>query len=300
MKPDEERRWHHLLEPLKEVPPPDPRRIQAARNWFLLEARRIRLQRAESPGPLMRLYQQIATPSRRRRFSMVQLIIAIVIALSAATGGVVYAADGAAPGDLLYGLDRALEQLQLSFTDQPEAELALRLRLAEERLQEARELLQRGKTEQVEELLHEYVATIRWAENALQLEVTTPSLDTTQSLRLSLEGQGEQLKELQVQIEEQADIQLDLLVDQAADLQLSIERQIQVPAPPGQPEGDQPGAPVDAPPQDLPGGPPEEGEIPSPPSSSPDPGAGQGEGYGDYTTPEVPTVPPLPLPGGGG
>ena len=64
----------------------------------------------------------------------------IVIAIIAGTGGVAYAADGAVPGDALYGVDQAVESVRLNLASSPEATTELLLSFSEERLIEAKAL----------------------------------------------------------------------------------------------------------------------------------------------------------------
>lgn len=84
----------------------------------------------------------------------------LVIALALASGGLAYAADGAAPGDPLYVLDRALEQAQLRFTVRSAHAVQLRLRFASERLDEAAQLVAAGDAAHVQQALADYAALI--------------------------------------------------------------------------------------------------------------------------------------------
>lgn len=88
---------------------------------------------------------------------MLGKIIAIIFSLIFITiiaGGVmVGAANAAAPGDLLYGLDRGLETIQLNLTFNAESAAKLQEQLAEERLQELADLADRGDTAGVEAAL---------------------------------------------------------------------------------------------------------------------------------------------------
>lgn len=70
------------------------------------------------------------------------LVVTTLVALL--TGGTVYAADQAAPGDLLYPLDRAIENLRLG---RPHGGEAPQTRFEAERMQEAGELLQQEDAE---------------------------------------------------------------------------------------------------------------------------------------------------------
>jgi hypothetical protein len=80
----------------------------------------------------------------KRRFGMTQIIITIIVALSLLVGGG-YSVQAAAPGDLLYKVDRGLEEIRLNLTGNPEKVIALRIRYATERLEEAEKLLGKGK-----------------------------------------------------------------------------------------------------------------------------------------------------------
>jgi hypothetical protein len=83
-----------------------------------------------------------------------------IIATIVLGGGVVFAADGAVPGEPLYGLDRATEAIQTRLTGDPEALLSLHLRLAEERLLEAQELAGTQGDAHVQKALRDYAASM--------------------------------------------------------------------------------------------------------------------------------------------
>ncbi len=65
--------------------------------------------------------------------SMIPLIVAIAVLLSA--GGTVAASDGARPGDLLFPVDRAVEDMRLSLASEKD-KADLRVKFADERLHE--------------------------------------------------------------------------------------------------------------------------------------------------------------------
>ena len=68
-------------------------------------------------------------------------ILILTLLVSLITGGTVYAADRAAPGDLLYPLDRAIENVRLDLPGSPGRAEHLQTRFSAERVQEAGELL---------------------------------------------------------------------------------------------------------------------------------------------------------------
>ena len=72
------------------------------------------------------------------------LIVIVLAVIFFAGSGLAYAADGAVPGDTLYGIDRAVEDFRLSWTFSPQTAARLQLNYAQERLAEAEKLLARG------------------------------------------------------------------------------------------------------------------------------------------------------------
>lgn len=71
------------------------------------------------------------------------LVIILIVAgglLTAGTGTVVVA-DSAKPGDVLYGIDTAVENLRLTLTANPESEVELRTKIAAERVAEVEAIL---------------------------------------------------------------------------------------------------------------------------------------------------------------
>jgi hypothetical protein len=81
---------------------------------------------------------------------------AAILVLALLAGGTAYAADGAVPGAPLYGLDRALEEIQLAMQSQPEQAARLNLAFASERLAEAQALAEAGDTAGLVWALDEY------------------------------------------------------------------------------------------------------------------------------------------------
>lgn len=72
--------------------------------------------------------------------SMTSLAIGLVVLL--ALGGTVVASDAARPGDMLYPLDRASEEVRLSITGDADAKAELRARHAEERMEEVESIVE--------------------------------------------------------------------------------------------------------------------------------------------------------------
>ena len=72
-------------------------------------------------------------------------IAAVVVIFTSATA-TAFASNDSRPGDVLFGVDRALEEIQLALTVNDGREAELKLQFAEERLQEVRELISESKS----------------------------------------------------------------------------------------------------------------------------------------------------------
>lgn len=75
-------------------------------------------------------------------FATVFTILALVGILVLGSVSIVGAANNAVPGNTLYPVDMGLEEVQLSLTSNPQAQVDLRTQLAEERLVEALQVFQ--------------------------------------------------------------------------------------------------------------------------------------------------------------
>jgi hypothetical protein len=93
---------------------------------------------------------------RRFSMSMLQLVIATVLALTATTGGAAYAANASNPGDFLHGLDLAMENAQLNLAPDVWSKVQLRLEFASERLAEAQATFSENDAANGLEAMNEY------------------------------------------------------------------------------------------------------------------------------------------------
>jgi hypothetical protein len=171
------------FESLREIPPPEARRSAAKRSAFLAQARGYRgFVAPANQGVLRTLGLQPLRTIFTRRPSMLNILaaLAIVVAVLSGTGGVAYAADGAGPGDPLYGIDRSMESIRLSLARGPQATIGLLLAHAEERLLEAEELPEKGSEKKLQLALSLYWDTIAaLAENVSTVEeADEPALTT--------------------------------------------------------------------------------------------------------------------------
>ena len=128
------------LDRLHDVPPPDEGRVAAQQAAFLAGAREQRLAAKAAARAPRKRWSRLFRPAPSRRWAMAGVAVALVVALIVSSGGVIYAADAAVPGEPLYGIDQAVEWARLGLTRRPESRMSLLLALADERLLEAEEL----------------------------------------------------------------------------------------------------------------------------------------------------------------
>jgi hypothetical protein len=142
-----------LREQYAEVPEPQAQ-LTVGRFRLRREARNARRAAAAE--------QVVASREERRsnmRLRLVPALVSITVVVAvwmAGMAGVALAADAAGPGEPLYGIDRAMERLQLRLTYDPEAATQLRMRLTEERMSEIQKLVRKQNQERLEEALGEY------------------------------------------------------------------------------------------------------------------------------------------------
>jgi len=172
---------------------------------------------------------------------MAQIVVALMFMVSVVVGGTAYAADAAEPGDLLYGLDLALEQVQLDLAPNAEAAAMDHLEHAAERLVEAQNRLVDGEVDEAIIALNLYGETIA---SLGQLIASAEGVDQdalTEMLNAALEIHQDILA-----------IVLEIVPEEAKE---AIEKAIEVSTPPVIIPG--------GPPEELPVGPPEDVEPPA-------------------------------------
>jgi len=74
------------------------------------------------------------------RKSMINIIVAVLVILSGSIA-TVRAADNAKPGDVLYGIDRAVENIQITFASQEKKD-KLKIKFAQERVEEIQTIIE--------------------------------------------------------------------------------------------------------------------------------------------------------------
>ncbi len=159
----------------------------------------------------LRLYRQTIL-KRQRRFAMAWVFIAISL-LSLGGVGTVYASADALPGEVLYPVKIASEDIQLFFSDD-EGDVDLLLNFMDERIQEMEKLSEENNPQGID----------------LALEGYQNEMEQMTGLMTKMQAEdpvaGDALHaEVQSRLEEQAQRMLN--VDEAAGDQLRIQEQIQ-------------------------------------------------------------------------
>ncbi|MFO7996849.1 MAG: DUF5667 domain-containing protein, partial [Dehalococcoidia bacterium] len=99
---------------------------------------------AVTKWPWSRYNNQTRQMTQRRGFSMVSIIVAIVLALSALGGGIIYAAEGSLPGDALYVVKLSTEQVGMVLPGDDIARAERALGFADRRVNEIVNLADMG------------------------------------------------------------------------------------------------------------------------------------------------------------
>ena len=148
-----------VMAEMRAAPPvsPSPAFRQAARQRLLRQLPPVPNENVTFFQALRHRWQNTGLFQPTRRVSMTWIIaIVTVVSILAGGGATAYAADAAAPGDPLYALDLTLEEMRLSLASTPEAQVALQLAFAEERLEEAQALASANDTANLPEALDGY------------------------------------------------------------------------------------------------------------------------------------------------
>ncbi len=103
-----------------------------------------------------RYIQQKPKLHMQRRLSLMQVLLAVVLALTAGTGGVAYAANASNPGDPLHGVELAMEQAQFDLTPGLSHKVELRIAFAKKRLNEAQATFSKNDVTNGIEAMNEY------------------------------------------------------------------------------------------------------------------------------------------------
>jgi hypothetical protein len=192
--------------------------------------------------------------------------------------GVVYAADGAVPGDALYGVDTGFEALRLSLTRKPELKFDLALEYAGERLMEMLQLAgEDAPGEALQQALQGFSANLEQAEQAMMKVVAGDGGQQLDALQLMLQEKLSLQTQILAQVREQVSTMNMGQVEQALRIMENTRTRLETMLQ----QGETHGAPEDhegGPPEDSPGGPNEDSPQGMPEGSQGEGSESEGQG----------------------
>ena len=210
---------------------------------------------------VVRLNLRNTLQNLKRRPVMTQVIMSVILFFSLSLGG--YAAvDAAGPGDALYGLDTAIEQLQLAAARKPESVMHLNLAHAVERLKEAEKALSKDDLNSALEAFQAYEREMVQVRALVANSISAEQVRVQARFNAALEVH----QQIMNRIMENASIQTQNA------LQKTIQNMLYVGDQPQEPPEDAPKGPAEdapqAPPEEAPQSPPEDAPQ-SPPEDAP-------------------------------
>jgi hypothetical protein len=132
------------LDALRAVPERDPTRAAAGRQAYLKAVEEMKSPVSSAGAERHIGWMPTIRKERSPMFSFARILIVLTLALGGTGTTAAYASQSSLPGDPLYGVKLALEDLRLDLTHAPEQEVLLLEDLVETRLQEIGAMVQQG------------------------------------------------------------------------------------------------------------------------------------------------------------
>ena len=153
-------------------------------------------------------------PNPQRRALMIPALVTFLIVTVLSMSGLVASADAAGPGDFLFGLDTAIEDVRLSFTNDEEKETELHIEFATERLEELKiEIEGEGNPQDIERALLEFEEAMATLE-ALFGELTPEQREAFDEAVAFLIASKQDLKEFEFELEiEDGQVELKIEIE---------------------------------------------------------------------------------------
>lgn len=142
-----------------------------------------------------RFTEQVKPIPHKRRFNMVAIIVAVVLAVSSLGGGTAYASQDSLPGDVLYPVKLGTEQARLVVATSNAAKAELHLAFAESRVEEMTALAERGRPEDVDIAVNGYDEAMAMAMEKME-EASGKGLDIADISELVAEATSKHLSAL--------------------------------------------------------------------------------------------------------
>jgi hypothetical protein len=127
------------FEEFKVVEPRNEQAARKARSVYLTKIDTLREAVSQGEQPRLKNWKEILFFRRKEKYSMAATITSIILLVSlilGGTGGTVYASQFSLPGDVLYSLKLATENMQEAFTSNADSEMNLQLQFANRRMEE--------------------------------------------------------------------------------------------------------------------------------------------------------------------
>jgi len=177
---------------LEQVPERDSERAAQARQAYMQAVDRLPAPVSAAEVGRHKGWMSKFRKERSPMFSFARILIVLALALGGTGTTAAYAAQSSLPGDPLYGVKLALEDLRLSLTRDPQEEMLLLENMVQTRLNEISALVEEGKPIQ-------------------QRLMTQLETHLQQALQLSAQLDDPQLIQAMEQIRTRAEIQLQTL-----------------------------------------------------------------------------------------
>ncbi len=145
LSPDEMKAILEKLEPLKTVPERDAAVVESGWAAFIERARSLPKPVSPALTERRKWWKNIRRKERSIMLSLTRVALALIITFGAA-GGTVAAAQASEPGDVLYPVKIASEDLRLALTSDSEQAFELLLEYAQERFEEIDALSEEGES----------------------------------------------------------------------------------------------------------------------------------------------------------
>jgi hypothetical protein len=117
----------------------------------------------------------VSSGKRKFAFSSVAAILLVLVVLFGGASATAYAAQSALPGDALYPVKTSLEQTRITLANDAYNQAQLHLQFAQRRLNEIKELLAQGRTNDIEFASSEFEYYIQEAMKASQIVLAADS-----------------------------------------------------------------------------------------------------------------------------
>lgn len=168
---------------LEQTPQRDPGLAAHTREKFLAEVENMPIPASKSfSGWIMGILGYNSQGKRRWAFSTLAAALLVVVILFGGASATAFAAQSALPGDALYPVKTSLEQTQITLANDAYNQAQLHLRFAQRRLDEIKELLAQGRTNDIQFASSEFE---HYIQQAMQASLLVQASDPERGAELS-------------------------------------------------------------------------------------------------------------------